>query len=147
MTDAKIKARVAEAVVLDRQRAEIEKRLKKIKAELIAEAEGRLEEHVETPGGGSSIRFEGADGCIATVSFPAPSLKSKIDGVGKTIAKVQEKAGRWFPELFIPVPAWKPIPDFRERAAECLGPVIARALISLCSSESSPRVSFETANK
>lgn len=146
MTDAKLKNLVAEAVVLDRQKAEIDKRLKKIKAQLIAEAEARDEDHVRTDGGGSSLRFDGADGCIATVSFPARSLKSSISGVGKTIDQIQKAAGRFFGQLFVQVPAWKPVVDFRLRADHYLGRA-APKLIKLCETDSAARVSFETADK
>ena len=71
MTDAKLRAKVYEGVILDRQRAEIDKRLKELKADLIAEAKARSEELEDTGGGGKTIRFEGADGCIAVVTFPA----------------------------------------------------------------------------
>lgn len=146
MTDAKLKAKVAEAVVLDRQRAEIDRRLKEIKAMLIQEAEGRIDESVPTANGGQSIRFDGADGCIATVSFPARTLKANIAGEGKTFDKIKAIVGSAMNRLFTPAVAYKPIQDFRAEAERILGRAGGR-LIKLCESESSPRVNFETANR
>ncbi len=146
MNDSKLKILVAEAVVLDRQKAEIEKLIKKIKAQLIAEADSRPDEHTETDGGGSRVRFEGADGCVAVITFPSPTLKSKIDGEGKTWDKIKTAAGHALRALFMPAVSYHPIPNFREMAREVLGRDAAK-LIKLCETETTPKVSFETADK
>lgn len=144
MNESKLKNLVAEAVVLDRQKAEIEARLKKIKTALVIEAEARPEDQVPTEGGGSTIRFAGADGCIATISFPARTLKSSILVASKPFEKIMELIStEQFERLFVHVGAWKPCPDFRELADAMCGKD-ARKLIKLCETESAPRVSFET---
>jgi hypothetical protein len=143
MNESKLKAMVSEAVELDRDIREKENRLKQLKAMLVTEAESRTDEHAETDGGGSSWQYA-VDGVAAvTVSFPAPSLKSSIPGVGKTIEKVMHAAGKAFSRLFEQVPAWKPVPDFRAAAEKELGRGAAK-LVKLCESASSPRVAFET---
>lgn len=144
MNESKLKNLVDEAVVLDRQKAEIESRLKKIKAALVIEAEARPEDQVPTEGGGSSIRFTGADGCCATVSFPARTLRTSISAESKLFLKVFEAAGDTpFGRLFETVSVYRPIDNFRAEAEIILGKD-ARRLIKLCESETSPRVSFET---
>lgn len=144
MKDTTLRALVAEAVSLDRQKSEIENRLKEIKADLLCEADTRRDEHTPTDGGGSSWTAEGNDGCIARVTFPGAKLKSSIPGVGAAIQKIQQAAGRAFGLLFSQIPAWKPCEDFRHRAAELLGPREAKKLIKLCETASSPTISYET---
>lgn len=144
MTNAKLRAVVAEAVSLDREKSDIEARLKDIKALLVAEAQGRAEEHTQTVGGGSSWIAEGNDGCIARVTFPSPKLASSIKGVGKKIAQVMELAGKSFARLFSQEPSWKPVDDFREAAVEELGQKDGRKLVKLLEGPSTTSVSFET---
>jgi predicted flap endonuclease-1-like 5' DNA nuclease len=135
---------VNDCVTLDREIRVEEARLKELKAELIAEAVRRAPEHVATEGGGASWTAEGECGCVARVTFGAPTLKDKISGVGKTIEKVMQAAGNHFPRLFQQVPAWKPVADFRWAANDLLGARDAKRLVKLVTSETAPRVSFET---
>lgn len=143
MTDAKLKSMVTEAVRLDRQIREMDDELKELKVQLVAEATGREEEHVETDGGGRSWTSSGTDGCVARVTFPAPTLKSKVDGEGKAIDKIKAAAGKLFDKLFRPSVTYRPVDNFRAEAATLLGKDAGK-LIRLCQSESSPKVSFET---
>ena len=82
----KLQNLVTEAVSLDREISDQTERLKEIKAQLVEAAREREDELVPTDGGGLRWTAEGNDGCIARVNFPAPSLKSKIEGDGKPIA-------------------------------------------------------------
>lgn len=143
MTESRLKSLVAQAVSLDREIADKTEALKALKAELVQEAQSRPDEQVATDGGGTSITFAGHDGCVASVAFPAPTLKAKIDGEGKAIEKVKAVAGRVFDRLFRPAIAFRPVDNFREEAAALLGKDASK-LIKLCQSESAPRVSFET---
>jgi hypothetical protein len=143
MTEQKLADLVTELVALDQDIRALEAKLSDGKARLVAEASSREEEHIQTDGGGWSWARTGLDGCIARVSFPAPTLKTKVDGEGKTIEKVRAAAGRFFDRLFAPTIAYRPVADFRNQAAALIGPD-ARKLIKLCESESKPRVSFET---
>jgi len=143
MHNQKLKMLVTEAVVLDRLIAERNVRLKEIKCLLIAEAIYRQEECTETDGGGQAWTAEDEDGNIARVNFPAQTLKASIDGEGKTIEKVREAAGNFFNRLFHQAPKYVPVVDFRTEAGLWLGKD-AKKLIKLCSTDSSPRVSFET---
>ena len=77
MTDNILKSLVTEAVSLDREINEKSDRLKELKAELVAEARSRESELASTDGGGRRWTAEGSDGCIARVTFPAPTLKAK----------------------------------------------------------------------
>jgi hypothetical protein len=143
MNDHKLKSTVTEAVALDREIAEKTERLKELKSDLVTEAALRPEDHTETTGGGSSCIFEGNDGCVARVTFPAKKLKSSIPGEGAAITKIRESAGKFFSHLFQQTPAYKPVAHFRETASSYLGKD-AKKLIKLCESNSAPAVAFET---
>jgi hypothetical protein len=144
MTDTKLKALVAEAVALDRDVSEKTDRLKALKAQLVAEAEGRPEEYTATDGGGASWQMQGNDGCLARVSFPSPTLKAKIDGEGKAWDKIKAIVGPAALRLFAPAVTYKLLPEFRDLATSQLPAADARKLIKLVTTESAPRVSFET---
>lgn len=143
MNDAKLKSLVTQAVRLDRQIADLEEALKTAKAQLVAEAQSRTDEHTNTENGGTSWTATGTDGCIARVTFPAPTLKSKIDGEGKAIEKIRAAAGRLFDKLFRPSVTYRPVDNFRDEAETLLGRDAGK-LVRLCQSESSPKVAFET---
>lgn len=142
----KLKALVAQAIEIDRRYVEIEDELKELKKALIVEALSRTDEYTETEGGGKAWTAMDDEGNIARVNFPSPALKSKIDGAGKTIEKIREVAGKWFADLFDQAPAYKPKAEFRSFAEKFLGKGAGK-LIKLCSTESAPRVSFETKEK
>ena len=146
MTDHKLKALVAEAVSLDRQIRDHTDRLKELKHTIATEADTRADEATPTEGGGSSITFEGNDGCIARVTTAGPTLKSAIKGEGKDIVKIREAAGRVFERLFSPVWSWKPVDNFRDEAATLLGRDSAK-LIKLCEVPGKTTVSFETTDR
>lgn len=143
MNDTKLRNTVTRAVALDREIAELTEGLKAIKADLVAEARIRREDHTKTEGGGSSWTAEGNDGCIARVTFPARKLKSSIPGEGKTLVKIRKLSGAAFPHIFRQVPAYKPVDDFRAAAEITLGKN-AKKLIRAVETESKPTVSFET---
>jgi hypothetical protein len=147
MTTSMLKNLVTEAVSLDREINEKADRLKQLKAALVAEARRRELELVPADGGGTRWTAEGNDGCIARVNFPAPTLKAKIDGEGKTIEKIRQLVGTVFNRLFLPAITFKPVEGFREEAVALLPKADAKKLIKLCEGASSPRVSFETADR
>ena len=147
MTASVLRNLVTEAVSLDREINEKTDRLKELKATLAAEAQTRKTEMTPTEGGGTRWAAEGSDGCIARVNFPAPALKAKIDGEGKTIAKVKQFAGSAFSRLFVPTISYKPVQNFRAEALAMLAKAEAKKLIDLCQSASAPRVSFETTER
>src|SRR4030095_11784268 len=139
MTARNLKTLVTEAVTLDREINEKAERLKVIKAKLV--------ELLPAEGGGTRWTAEGHDGCVARVNFPAPSLKAKIDGEGKAIEKIKKLAGAVFSKLFVPTISFKPVADFRAEATALLARAEANKLIKLCQSDTTPRVSFETADR
>ncbi len=143
----KLQNLVTEAVSLDREISQHTERLKEIKAQLVEAAREREDELVPTDGGGLRWTAGGNDGCIARVNFPAPSLKSKIEGEGKAIEKIKQLAGAVFSRLFVPTISFKPVENFREEARTLLAKSEATKLIKLCQTESAPRVSFETAER
>ena len=147
MTDNILKNLVTEAVSLDREINEKSERLKELKAELVAEARSRESELGSTDGGGRRWTAEGSDGCVARVTFPAPTLKAKIDHEGKVIEKIKSLAGAAFTSLFVPATRYRPVERFREEAAVLLPETDANNLITLCQSASAPRVSFETTER
>jgi hypothetical protein len=145
MTDQKLRSLVTEAVCLDREIAEKQARLKEIKEHLTIEADTRADEATATDGGGTSLTFEGADGCVARVTTAGATLKATIKGEGKDIEKVKAAAGeRLFPNLFAPVLAYKPVDNFRDEALALLGTAEGRKLIKLCTNPGKTTVSFET---
>ena len=143
----KLKCLVTEAVSLDREISDQSERLKTLKAQLVEAAREREDELTPTDGGGLRWTVEGNDGCIARVNFPAPSLKSKIEGEGKAIEKIKQLAGAVFSSLFVPTICFKPVENFRDEAKAVMAKADANKLIKLCQSESAPRVSFETAER
>ena len=147
MNEKTLRELVDTAIVLEREIEERQARLKDIKGVLVLEADENQDDQVKTDGGGRSWTLEGQTGCIARVTFPAPTMKDKISGAGKTIEKIMQIAGKRFAGLFEQVPAWKPKPDFRKLVDSQLDAVQARKLLKLCSTESAPRVSFETKEK
>ena len=147
MTDNILKSLVTQAVSLDREINEKSERLKKLKAELIAEARSRKSDLSSTNGGGLRWTAEGSDSCIARVTFPAPTLKAKIDGQGKLFERIKNLAGSVFTNLFVPTTSYRPIEEFREEVIALLPKANAIGLINLCQSASAPRVSFETTER
>jgi hypothetical protein len=147
MTDRNLKNLVTEAVTLDREINEKAERLKAIKTKLVETARVHDHELLPTEGGGSRWTVEGHDGCIARVNFPAPSLKAKIDGEGKAIEKIKKLAGVLFSKLFVPTISFKPVANFRDEVSAMLAKADATKLIKLCQSDTTPRVSFETADR
>lgn len=143
MTDIKLRTTIARAIALDREIRELETELKTVKAQLVTEAGGRTDEHQPTEQGGSSWSAADPDSGIVRVTFPAPSLKSRIDGEAKGFDKIKLAAGAAFDRLFRPVLAYRPVDSFRDAAAAELGRS-APKLIRLCETESSPKVAFET---
>jgi hypothetical protein len=147
MTDRNLKNLVTEAVTLDREINEKAERLKAIKAKLVETARVNDHELLPTEGGGTRWTVEGHDGCVARVNFSAPSLKAKIDGEGKAIEKIKKLAGAAFIKLFVPTISFKPVANFRNEASALLEKADANKLIKLCQSDTTPRVSFETADR
>ena len=147
MTEDTLKNLVTEAVSLDREINEKSERLKELKAELVAEARSHENEFASTEGGGMRWTAEGSDGCISRVTFPAPTLKAKIDDEGKILAKIKNIANSVFTHLFVSTTSYRPIEKFREEAATLLPKADANKLIRLCQSASAPRVSFETTER
>jgi len=144
MTTAKLQSLVTEAVCLDREIHEKTERLKALKEQLALEAETRADEATPTDGGGVSLAFEGADGCVARVTTAGATLKSSIKGEGRDIEKVKAAADRHFARLFTPLITYKPIENFREEAASLLGARDGAKLIKLCTNPGKTTVSFET---
>lgn len=146
MTEAKLAQLVTRSVALDRQIQDLTEQLKECKEQLTAEAVSRRDEHVNTENGGSSWTATAPDGSIARVTFPAPSLKAKVDAEAKGFDKVKAAAGKAFDALFKPSVTWRLVAGFRDEAARLLGKDAGK-LIRLCQSESSPKVAFETTDR
>lgn len=143
MTEQKLQRTVAEAIAVDRQIRDLEVTLKSLKAELVSEAASRPDEHTNTDNGGTSWTAGAEDVGIVRVTFPAPSLKSRIDGEAKGFDKVKAAAGSAFDRLFRPVLAYRPVDKFRAEAEAVLGRQAAK-LVRLCETEGTPKVQFET---
>ena len=144
MTDSKLKLLVAQAVRLDRAISRLQEKLKLLKSQIAAEAETREDEQVKTEGGGTSITFEGAGGCIARVTASGRALKAALKADDKNFAKIKAACGQWFARLFTPEVVHVPVENFRKQAVELLGAAEAKQLIKLCENAGKTSVSFET---
>ena len=147
MTTEKLQKLVDHAVALHREIATKTEALKALKADLIHEAEEHPEAHIENDRGGKRWTAQGSDGCVARVSFPAPGLVSEMEGKGELAQQCHEIAGEQFRNLFATVKSYQLVEDFRAQAASFLPAAKANALIAVLETESSPRVSFETAKR
>ena len=135
---------VDEAITLDREIAEKEERLKQLKADLVAIADGEpVSLRIPTDGGGWSLTLESERG-VARVTQPGPKLKGSIDAEKPAGAKLMAKVGKWKEELFTPVLKYAPVANIRERLGELFKPAEARAILKSLTSESAPQVAFET---
>jgi hypothetical protein len=147
MTTAQLKKLVTDAVVLHREIAAQNERLKNLKASLVRESRLHKKEFTLTDNGGSRWSATGADGCIARVTFPAPALLSLIDSETETFDHILALAGECMDQLFESAYYLRPVNNFREEAARALAGREADQLIDLCQTTSAPRVSFETAEQ
>jgi hypothetical protein len=146
MNDKEIQNLVDTAVELHREIATKTEQLKQLKAELIQQARLEPQAHAVTETGGKRWTVKGSDGCIARVSFPAPSLISEIEAASELVPQLQGIAGNSFRKLFTTVKSYQLVENFRTEVASLLPSKKAEAVLSLCESESAPRVSFEAAN-
>lgn len=143
MTDTKLRTLVTSAVKLDRTIAQLSEELKTLKKQIADEAKTRGDEAVRTEGGGTSISFEGDDGCVARVTTAGGTLKSSLKPDDKKLLKIKEAARGFFARLFDVETVYKPVANFRDQAAELLGKDAGK-LVRLCESDGKTTVSFET---
>jgi hypothetical protein len=147
MTTTRIQTNITRCIEIQRQIAQLKEEEKIIKGYLATEAESDPDGQLRTEGGGWSWTHPDTQGNIARVTQPAAKLTGKFDPDSKTFPKIREAAGRRFTELFMQVPAYKPVEDFREKAGIFLDRVEARKLLKLVTKESAVTVSFEVAQK
>ena len=143
---------VTSSIKLDSQIKADEKRLKELKGQLITEATLHKKEHTPTDGGGVSWTAKANDGSIARVTFPADSLKDKIDPTTqdglKLVARFTKgasNAARKLKRYFTRQIILKPREDFRALVEQDFPPAIAEKLIAACEKDTDTKVSFETA--
>jgi len=144
MNDSKLKSLVTEAVELDRQTNLIDSKLKVIKALLTAEAKLRADDATKTEGGGTSVTFEGLDGCIARITKAGRTLKSSIKDADEDTAKIRKACNGFFARLFEQTLTFCPVKDFRDQAEDSLGKEAAAKLVKLMTNSGKTTVSFET---
>lgn len=136
---------VTRAILIDRRIQDDADELKAIKARLVEAAEAEPEDRRDaTKEGGYSITFSGGDGSIARVTRPGDKLRSSIDTETPKGAKLKERVGKMWSDLFEPRVQWTPVAKFREVVAEKFALRDANAIIKACTTESAPKVSFET---
>jgi hypothetical protein len=143
MTPSTIRAKIARCIQVQRLIAVLEEEEKKIKQALAVEAASDTQRQAPTDGGGWSWTHEDSDGNLARVTQPADKLKAKLDPEAKAFDKVKETAGRCFMQLFMQVPAYRPVEGFREKVAEYLPRPSASKLLKLVTTESPIQVAFE----
>ncbi len=145
MSTKQIERLVAEAIALDRQIQTDTETLKGLKADLVVLAEAEPAERREaTKEGGYSIVYACDGGAIARVTQPAARLKSSIDAETPSGAKLKEKVGGEWSELFEPRVQWVPVAEFRELVAKKFTPRDAKTILKACTTASAAKVSFET---
>lgn len=144
MTNDKLRDLVTTAVRLDREIADKNDQLKLLKERIATEAETRAEDATPTEGGGTSLTFEGADGCVARVVTTGAALKSAIKQDDKKLAKIKDAARAFFSRLFVPEVVLKPVTNFRDEAVNYLGAKDGAKLINLCETPGRTSVAFET---
>jgi hypothetical protein len=144
MNNAKLAKLVAEAVALDREVAEKSDRLKEIKGDLLAMAESETSEKTETSGGGWSVVFEGAEGCIARVTQPGDKLKANIDPESKPGKLILSLLGKYKDDYFVSKKTLQPVLNFRAQVSAAFGGREAKRILELMTSESKATLSFET---
>lgn len=147
MTKSMIAETVDKAIVLDRRIKELKTNFDELKGALISEASGRPDEHAPTEGGGASVTFPGSDGCVAVVTFPADRPKSEIDPAAKSGKKLIERLGRHAARLLESVQFYRPAKDFRDAVHDLWPMRDAERIIAAFETDSTPRVSFETAER
>jgi hypothetical protein len=146
MTTNQIQTRISRCIDLKRIIADAEQEMKENKAALVAEASYRTGEQTDTEGGGWSWRYPDADGNEVCVTQPGRKLKATINPLAKGFEKIRDLAGKAFVHLFVQVPTYKPAEDFLGLAEAALG-ANAKKLIKLVTTEASPSVSFEVAQR
>lgn len=153
MNDSKLKLLVKETVELDRQVQQLTRLLEANKKLLVAEAKSRKDEATKTDGGGTSISFEGLNGCIARVVRAGRTLKSSLaigsDELVKANLICLEKAPAKdeplpFTVLFKETRKMELVQNFRQKAIQVLGDERAARLLKLVTNSGSTTVSFET---
>lgn len=144
MSPKEITTLVAKAITLDRLLSNTKEKLDDLKAQLIEVAEAVPEDlRTATDGGGWSINFE-SDAGIARVTQPGDKIKSSVDPETKPGALVLSTLGKLKDQFLTPALSYTPVENFRERAVELFSPAVARKLIKMVTSESKPKVAFET---
>jgi hypothetical protein len=144
MNNAKLTAKVTEAVLLDREIAEKTERLKELKAQLIVEAQGSSVEKTETDGGGWSAEFTADDGSIARVTQPGQKLKASVDAESDTWNKLRELKVPGIINLFNPAVKYVTMPLFREELAAKFEKPVQTKILKLMTVKSAATVNFET---
>lgn len=145
MSTKQIERLVAQAIALDRQIQTDTETLKGLKADLVVLAEAEpAERREETKEGGYSVVYTCGDGAIARVTQPAARLKSSIDAETTAGAKLKERVGRAWSDLFEARIQWIPVANFRDVVAEKFKPSDAKAILKACTTASAAKVSFET---
>lgn len=141
---SKLSNLIDEAIQVDREIEALTARLKGLKEKLVAHAEASEDEHTPGEGGGAVWTGEGSDGSVARVSFPVPTLVSKVDPEKKSFSRIKDISGRAFDQLFRPVLTYSLAANFRSEAEIQLGHKDAKQLVKLVTTTTKPRVAFET---
>ena len=147
MTKSMIAETVDRAIDLDRRIKELKKDFDQLKGALISEASGHKDDHVPTENGGASCTLNGSDGCVAVVTFPADRLKSEIDPQSRSGQKLIERLGKHGSRLLEDIQFFRPVKDFRDAVHDLWPARDAERIIAAFETDSTPRVSFETAER
>ena len=144
MNDAQIKKLVTDGHRLQLAIDRLGDRLKAIKKSLIQEAASRPTEHEPIEGsdgttwGGHGVR------CEAVVTFPTDTLKESIKTDSKNYKQVEVLLkGHDIADFFESIAVARPIANFRSHLIGRVGEKTAERIIKLCTSESSPKVTWK----
>ncbi len=144
MNDSELKLLVAEAIDLDRTISKEAERLTGLRARLIAEAKERKSEQTDTPGGGWSVEFKDAAGQVARVTKPGDKLKGVISPLTADGIALLKLAGEERRQIFNRSIVYLPVENFRLRLIALFKEETVKRILRLCTTKSSPTVSFET---
>jgi hypothetical protein len=132
------------AFELDLKIRALEDEAKILKKALVAEAQSRPDEHValkDSDGTEFIVKFAGGE---AHVCFPADKLKASVPSTGAIMDKlVSLVPDNCWHVLFEKSETFLPVAGFRAKCQELLGKAVAPKVVKLCTSASSPKVTFK----
>jgi hypothetical protein len=147
MNEETLRTLVDNALTLHREIVAKTGQLNTLKVELVRQARLHQDQMEETDGGGKCWAAKGSDGSIVRVNFPPLALVHELEAQSERITQAQNLVGESLWNQLSPVNSYRLVDDFRAQAESLFTAREVELLAALCESDSSPRVSFEAAEK